>query len=984
MATPPLTPRKLAQYHRPHASPQVSANLQLATARKLQAAGILPPQTHLTEWNAARSTRPASARSASARPEPELLTALLQFVRLERSKLEGEPSAEQQLEVLRAAFELFIASFGAYAPLLTAVKHAYDEALAYERARARGVEELSSRLTRMQGETQQARADAAPWEGVRELLGELREEARLQAAAMQADISDREERLAAKEMQVHSAELEAHNLRNELFRSKRARDDLEARVSALAGQVDYWQAEVADARRKAQNDNSEVERLRMEMKEYEQREQIVLQAQRRWAKIGVGGGWGRMGEGEAGWRRGGGGEERGEAMERRAKYQELEAELETWRSTSVRGEQHAQLVQSLATTKAQLKATQADVKEKVRLAARGELTAGFPEGLQWAAESLGGVPLLDPAWSGKRTAEIIALLVGQLVRMHERLGRAAPPAALAAFASASRPPLPPHAEEIEAEEAEGEEGEGEEAALVQCEEAEAREAGGTSFGGYVVVRPELWRLEETRETIRLVWAEYRREGGTLEARLRSQLGAAGHAGILCAQSLNLEAACWRHRAREPQEGRAAMFLMVLRGWFPVEIFAELHKILPSHSRSSALPPLTTPPLTAQLPHIPRPDPLSSRRFQETLAFSQAVATLARSANRAESLMRVRSISLTELCDKLPTLLPFKSAEALAVLQAKLKAEATAQTVPLLAVAPSSAEPCAQPPPTGFRLAMQQQFLLEALLHVNDLRTALERVARDMAQAYDAAAPMVSRAAVRMALRRVDAALAEEEIQGATPARRGGLMLRLGDAPPPADRPAEAAEPTDRLAVLESDPMWALDDALARLTSGPLRRCSRRTSAPLCDKVISLLQKKVAARRAKLKDARAQAKFCVATEMVSVGMVAACVQLADEHRVPSETKWLAAECVARAGGAEATKCSFEAFCQQLRRRVRTPCETRCSPLADDCACGRRALVQPSPPAMLSPSRKATSRRHSSLRITRLGSVSSSMAMTVNTI
>ena len=50
---------------------------------------------------------------------------------------------------------------------------------------------------------------------------------------------------------------------------------------------------------------------------------------------------------------------------------------------------------------------------------------------------------------------------------------------------------------------------------------------------------------------------------------------AHHPGLLCAEICNFEGACWRLRESEPQ---AALFLSVLRGHLPPEVFVELHKV----------------------------------------------------------------------------------------------------------------------------------------------------------------------------------------------------------------------------------------------------------------------------------------------------------------------------------------------------------------------------------------------------------------------
>ena len=249
-AAPTYSPRR-PQVRPSSATLTAAASLQFTTTKKLHAAGLLTPQNRdFAERNKGLASRPSSARShISQRPEPELLTRLLQYVRHEFKQLHGEPTPDERLDILRTAFELFIASFGAYSPLLTAVKHAYDEALHHEKTRALAVGDLSSRLSLMQGETQQ-------------LLSELREDARSEATTMQAGIVEREERLLAKERQLRTLELEVRNLKNELKRHKQLLAEVEERANGLNAQVDYWQAEANEARRLAEGDDSEAQKLR--------------------------------------------------------------------------------------------------------------------------------------------------------------------------------------------------------------------------------------------------------------------------------------------------------------------------------------------------------------------------------------------------------------------------------------------------------------------------------------------------------------------------------------------------------------------------------------------------------------------------------------------------------------------------------------------------------------------------------------------------
>ena len=79
---------------------------------------------------------------------------------------------------------------------------------------------------------------------------------------MQAGIVEREERLLAKERQLRTLELEVRNLKNELKRHKQLLAEVEERANGLNAQVDYWQAEANEARRLAEGDDSEAQKLR--------------------------------------------------------------------------------------------------------------------------------------------------------------------------------------------------------------------------------------------------------------------------------------------------------------------------------------------------------------------------------------------------------------------------------------------------------------------------------------------------------------------------------------------------------------------------------------------------------------------------------------------------------------------------------------------------------------------------------------------------
>ena len=309
-----------------------ASQLQSARISSLTAAGLLVPETDFPERNASRAgNRPLSARPNSARLEPELLSRLLNYIRTEYKHLHGTPTPDERLQILGSAFDIFITHFGVYGPLLTAIKHAYDESLHYERTRARAVDEISGRLSMMQTETQQ-------------LLSELREEAKGQATTLQDEIKERQSQVTAMKRQVVRLELELKNVQVELKRSVRAKEDLEARNLALNQQVDYWQGEANDARRVAEGDDNEMQQLRQKVKTQQHSEELLL----------------------------------AEDIERAQRFEQMKAELQKWKDTAVPAEQLHTANEALKKVTGQLKQSQGDVKEQYRLAAGGETRALFP------------------------------------------------------------------------------------------------------------------------------------------------------------------------------------------------------------------------------------------------------------------------------------------------------------------------------------------------------------------------------------------------------------------------------------------------------------------------------------------------------------------------------------------------------------------------------------------------------------------------------
>ena len=130
-------------------------------------------------------------RPVSGRSDPELLQKLLHFVRQELQYADPADAGylDERLDVFRRAMGHFIAAFGAYSPLLTAVQQAYEDALRHATSRAAGVDELAGRLALVQDETQQ-------------LLEHVRQDAAAEVQAAVAMVEERDEKLREAEKQI--------------------------------------------------------------------------------------------------------------------------------------------------------------------------------------------------------------------------------------------------------------------------------------------------------------------------------------------------------------------------------------------------------------------------------------------------------------------------------------------------------------------------------------------------------------------------------------------------------------------------------------------------------------------------------------------------------------------------------------------------------------------------------------------------------------
>lgn len=185
-----------------------------------------------------------------------------------------------------------------------------------------------------------------------------------------------------------------------------------------------------------------------------------------------------------------------------------------------------------------------------------------------------------------------------------------------------------------------------------------------------------------------------------------------------------------------------------------------------------------------------------------------------------------------------------------------------------------------------------------LTHREDVRLALDRVAWEMGSEPDAPAKL-GHEGVKAALLRVDAEFPEDELQS--------LLLRLQRATEAANETADASS-FRRLTLTPRE-------VLNQLAKGSLRRHSRRAHTSLCDRIEQLLRKKLSGKGKRQEHSQAKAD---GSHFVTVALATTCIQAADEHRPSAEAAWLAQECVAHAAAADPTKCTYEAFCHQLRR------------------------------------------------------------------
>ena len=323
--------------------------------------------------------RPATARTS----QPEILSKLLYFVRHELQNAEAPAGSDahvhERLDVFRRAFGHFIASFGAYSPLLLAVQQAYEDALTRAEDRAASVDSMRERLELMRDETSQ-------------LLEARHEQLRQDAAFMTDAIAAREQKMAETERALRRTQIELGTARTELGRAHRLTADADARCIDLSTQLEHWRDEAQQAKLVTMENTNEVKELRGKLSQHVQRD--LLQAY--------------------------------EEQERAQEVKELRDELSDLRDNSVPKRELVLAQEQLRLTKDKHRKADAEARELARVLSGGEAAGTFPDGLDWANEDeeLRGVAFLDEGWKGKRVGQVVASVVGDMVSLRAQLAAA--------------------------------------------------------------------------------------------------------------------------------------------------------------------------------------------------------------------------------------------------------------------------------------------------------------------------------------------------------------------------------------------------------------------------------------------------------------------------------------------------------------------------------------------------------------------------------
>lgn len=829
---------------------------------------------------------PPRSPRADCKPEPELLTKLLAYVKMELAALGSSGHAvDQRLEVFRRAFDHFISAFGSYQPLLLAIKQAYEDAHQAASGDSADVQLLRSRFETMQ-------SDSAS------VFAQLKKDAATEREQLRSELAAKEAQLHAAKRAMSAVKLELSTTRNTLMHAEREHQEKKLEISQLVEWVELLQGEAEDKQRVLEANADVVRGLRAEGDMLR-----THQAQ--------------LGEQNA---------VRAEILK------ELEHELGQMHASWVCGTTHAQVKDALKASDALVKRCQAEVAEHRRMLAGGESKLVFPAGLAYGDSSLAGVGLVDAGWRGKRPHEVVQMLAYELDRAISAVSRdsdldraitavsrvaTAPDAeGCAPFAAeagvravthssallilrtdrlfsgdphllplAMAQPAAPGSATADATKVLGGSGPREQPAASESTEpcVWLRGEGATcskdpsrAFAGLARLRLSEWPRARVagvaKRLAKLRTEAERRHGGAssfaallpsavalfAKAHLPKQAaslgatpgedtplefldGAAGrlqettlgvpetHAALACADALNFQAAL--ALADEPH---ALLFLHVYRGLLPPAVFAEMSR--------------ETTALRAGL--LARGVGLTGKRYP-----------------------------LEGLAEKLRSLLPSRTEEDVQALVAALRAEAAGSDgFPVCCLDAAPPEPMGDPiqPPAGsFRYLLQKLHVRETLALRHDVEAVLRRAVATghSADAKSALTEGVTPAVLRACLLRVDAALPAQMLQT--------LQARVfGDS----DIGAVPVE---------------ISEAIARLYTGPYRRCSPRTDANLCDDIEACLRPvsvtgEVAAEGAGKKGKKG--KKDAGALIVTVSSAREAIERADPSRPSGEVAWLSVSTV----------------------------------------------------------------------------------------
>jgi hypothetical protein len=852
-------------------------NSSLAAAAALQQGSF----DQILKHSMFKADLPPRSPRADRKAEPELLTKLLAYIKMELAALgPGSCAVDQRLAVFRRAFDHFISAFGAYQPLLVAIKQAYDDAHRAAAGDAADVELLRSRFETMQ-------ADSV------NVFAQLQQNADAERAQLQSELAAKGAELQAAKRAVTGVKLELATTRNTLRHAERENTEMKLQISQLVERVELLQGETTDAQRMLESHAEVVSGLHREADTLRTHQAQLAEE---------------------------------DAM-RAKKMEQLKLELSEVHARWVSETAHAQVMEALKASNAVVKRLQAEVAEHRRVLAGGESRLVFPAGLAYGDSSLTGVGIVDAGWRGKRPQEVVHTLASELERalaavsntafapdgegsapsapgIGVRAATAPRPSALVVLGSdrlfsgdprviaaaspvtrtagatgavhmlaGSGPPEQDGASELPLQSA-WLRGEG-----VACSRDPSR-----VFAGYARLRQSDWPRARVAGVVsklsKLATEAERRHGAAPSfatllpsavalfgrahlskqaasldvtssgkgtplqlldgAAARSQSTMLGvpeaHAALACADALNFQAAL-----ALADERHALLFLHVYRGRLPLGIFAEMSR--------------------------------------ETTALRAGLLA------RGGAGLKGKRYTLDGLAEKLRSLLPSRTEDDVQALVAALTAEAAgSDSFPILCLDAAPAEPMGDPvPPTtgSFRHMLRDMHVRETLALRHDVEAVLRRaVAAALSPDADPHTTEVIPAVLRACLLRVDAALPPQMLQ-TLQARVFGTSEK--DAVP-----------------------IAINEVIARLYKGPYRRYSPRADAQLCDGIEAQLRSvsvngERAADGAAKKGKKGKKGKDAGAAVVTVSSVREAIERADPSRPSGEVAWLSESTVRAVAG-----------------------------------------------------------------------------------